>query len=291
MDRRELDYVDMRDARARAEYINDAPEPAEGEPLPEVCQAVLVVPVPPRMPRGRPRTRQEPDAPKRPYVRVSIRQKAQLDALFSQNGDAKTAEWYASQCGIPLSNTKTLLWKVRKGESLLPKNHYKRKSRVLPFQHLVKRRLAIDPTTSLAVVREDLIQVVAQHGPNVETLPEAVMDEIVQQRAAQPEEAQEAEDQMDDATISEEDPETEVDEEPQEPQEAQVQEQPGIPIPSVSALSRFLRGLTGNGEERTIPVITFKKCHTRGPAANTEDNKTARIEAIQQLRDKFAAGY
>ena len=62
-------------------------------------------------------------------------------------------------------------------------------------------------------------------------------------------------------------------------------------VPSVTAISRFLRGATGSDEGREIPIISFKKCTVRGPAANTAENKTRRLEAIQQLRDKMAAGY
>ena len=187
MNQRELDYIDTRDPQALSDYVNNAPEPAQGEPLPEVPHSVIVVPRPPRARPGRPPTRPESDDPKRRYVRISARQKCQLCALFAQHGDAKTPQWFASECGIPLANTKVLLWKIKKGESIMPKDHYKRKSRVTPFQHLVKRRLEIDPTTPLRVLREDLIQVVVRHGDDVETLPEAVMNEVVQERAAREE--------------------------------------------------------------------------------------------------------
>ena len=137
MDRRQLDYIDTRDSQAHADFVNNAPEPAQGEPLPEVPHSVLVVPRPPRLPVGRPRTREEPDTPRRSYTRASARQKDQLSAMFAQHDDSMSVEWYASRCGITDQNTKKLLWKIRRGESIRPKNHYKRKSCMLPFQRLV----------------------------------------------------------------------------------------------------------------------------------------------------------
>ena len=85
MDQRELVYIDMRDQQARADYINNAPEPTPGEPLPEVHQEVLVVPVPPRTTRGLPRTRQPLTDDKRSYVRPTLPQKIQLGVLFSEH--------------------------------------------------------------------------------------------------------------------------------------------------------------------------------------------------------------
>ena len=149
MDQRELDYVDMRDPQARSQYINDAPEPQRGEPLPEEHQTVIAVPLPPRPHRGRPRKTDTGETETYAFFKVSVAQKALFSTPFVPNGDSQTLEWYASQCGIPLSNAKKLLCKLRRGESILPKDHYKRKSRVIPFQHLILRRLTIDPTTSL----------------------------------------------------------------------------------------------------------------------------------------------
>ena len=291
MDRRQLDYIDTRDPQALADFVNNAPEPAQGEPLPQVPHSVLVVPRPPRLPVARPRTREEPDTPRRSYTRASARQKAQLSALFAQHGDSMSVEWYASRCGITDQNTKKLLWKIRRGESILPKNHYKRKSRVLPFQHLVMRVLNNDPTTPLTQLREDLEQIVALNGGIIANVPDAIVDQVLQRRA--PEQRQEAamdETQPIDDDTAEEGSETvEEGSETIEVPQGQVQQRPTIP--SVSAISKFLRGLTGTNDGRQIPVISFKKCHTRGPAANTDANKTLRIEAITQLQEKMADGY
>ena len=122
MDQPELDYIDTRDPQARHDYINNAPQPHPGVPLPENHQRVLVLPRPPRAPRGRPRKVQTRQTEKSSYVKATARQKAQLGTLFAQHGDAKTPEWNASQVGIPVANTKVLIQKIRRGESLLPKN-------------------------------------------------------------------------------------------------------------------------------------------------------------------------
>ena len=81
-----------------------------------------------------------------------------------------------------IANTKNLLWKLRRGDSILPKEHFKRKSRVLPFQHLVMRRLTLDPTTPLHEVREDPQVVIARHGDDIENIPVNAVDEIVAEK-------------------------------------------------------------------------------------------------------------
>ena len=280
MDHRELDYIDMRDPQARSEYINNAPQPQPGEPLPEERQQVLVVPMPPRAPRGRPRKPQSQRSETLEYVKVGVNQKTHLTALYAQHGDSQTLDWYSSQCRIPLANTKTLLWKLRRGESILPKNHYKRKSRVIPFQHLVLRRLEIDSTTPLRTVRKDLVRVVERFGEDVANIPADVINQIVAEDERRRQEAPMQEAAADQSETEEEGSET-----------VDVDQGEGPTVPSITSLSRFLRGITGSTEGRNIPVISFKRCHARRPAANTDQNKTRRIEAITQLRDKFGAGY
>ena len=282
MDRRELDYVDMRDPLARSNYINNAPEPQQGVPLPEEHQHVLVVPPPPRAQRGRPRKETAGQTETNSYTRASARQKAQLSALFAQHGDNKPAEWYSSQCGILIGNTKVLIWKLRRGESILPKNHYKRKSRVFAFQHLVLRRLTIDPTTPLREVHDDLQHVVARHGEDVASIPETAIDKIVAEKERMRQQVRNGENGEDQSETIEEGSET---------IEVVGDQDMTLAVPSVPALSRFLRGVTGTDEGREIPVISFKKCHVRGPAANADENKARRLEAIQQLRNKMGAGY
>ena len=280
MDQRELDYIDLRDPQARHDYIDNAPQPQQGAPLPEQHQPVLVLPPLPRAARGRPRKDPTGQTEKSSYVKATARQKAQLGTLFAQNGDAKTPEWYASQVGIPVANTKFLLRKIRRGESILPKNHYKRKSRVIPFQHLVLRILTIDPTTPLREIRDDLESVVALHGDEVADIPETAIDAIVaEKRRAREERTEEVEEERSQT----------VDEGSETVEVAETHRR--FSVPSVTAISRFLRGVTGTDDGREILIVSFKKCTVRGPAANTDDNKMRHLEAIQQLRDKMAAGY
>ena len=197
-----------------------------------------------------------------------------------------SSEWYASRCGIPHSNTKNLLTKLRRGESILPKNHYKRKSRVLPFQHLVMRSITIDPTTPLRTIREDLVTVVARHGDDVATIPENAIDAVVEERTRRARETRNGQPEEDRDDMLEEQSENAE----QGSETVEVDQGEGT-VPSISALNRFLRGLTGRDSGRNIPVISFKKCTVRGPDANTQENKIKRLEAIQQLGDKLGAGY
>ena len=170
------------------------------------------------------------------------------------------------------------MWKIRRGESILPKNHNKRKTRVLPFQHLVLCRLAIDPIRALRVVREDLSQFVALHGDDVANIPVAVIDDVVAERERR---AKEVPMEQVERDATEDDSQT-ID---------TAEERQRLTVPSVSALSRFLRGVTGTSEGREIPVITFKRCHVRGPTAYTDENKRRRIEAIEELLNKLRACY
>ena len=171
--------MDIRDQRARHDNIYNAPEPAPGEPLQEERQPVLVVPNQPRTGQIRQRERRTNSDGRRAYFKATLRQRAQLSVLFAEHGDTKTSEWYSARCGIPHHNKKNLLTMIRRGDSLLPRNHYKRKSRVVPFQHLVLRSISIDPTTPLKTMRKDLESVVVRHGDDVASIPAEVMDEAL----------------------------------------------------------------------------------------------------------------
>ena len=123
---------------------------------------------------------------------------------------------------------------VEMGESILPKEQYKRKSRVLPFQHLVMRRLSLHPTTPLREVREDLQLIVDRHGEDVENIPVSVVDEIVAERGRMVDEVPMEE--VDTREAEERGVETVEDEQGQGRQPT---------VPSIGSLSRFLRGVTG----------------------------------------------
>ena len=171
---------------------------------------------------------------------------------------------------------------MRRGDSILPNEHFKRKSRVLPFQHLVMRRLTLDPTTPLHEVREYLHLIIARHGDDIENIPVNAVDEIVAEKRRTEDEVPMEEVDID-ASQREERGTLTI--------EAEQGQGDQATVPSIGSLSRFLRGVTGNGESTEIPVISFKKCSVRGSVANTRENKMRRIEAIQQLRDKLGAGY
>ena len=78
---------------------------------------------------------------KRPYRRVTNGQRLELANLFRQHGDDKPAEWYSQEVGIRLARTRDLLTLLRNGKSVMPKGHYRRRSRVEPFQRLIARCL------------------------------------------------------------------------------------------------------------------------------------------------------
>ena len=85
---------------------------------------------------------------KRPYRRVTNGQRLELANLFRQHGDDKPAEWYSQEVGIRLARTRDLLTLLRNGKSVMPKGHYRRRSRVEPFQRLIARCLNKRPTIS-----------------------------------------------------------------------------------------------------------------------------------------------
>ena len=67
-----------------------------------------------------------------------------------------TAEWYSHEVGIRLMRTRDLLTLLRSGKSVMPRGHYRRRSRVEPFQRLIARCLNKRPTISINAIRECL---------------------------------------------------------------------------------------------------------------------------------------
>ena len=61
----------------------------------------------------------------------------------------------------------------------MPKGYYNRKSRVDPFQHLVRSEVELDLTVPMRVVRDDLEVIVEWYGGDVEELGTEVLDEKV----------------------------------------------------------------------------------------------------------------
>ena len=62
-----------------------------------------------------------------------------------------------------ISGVENLLVKLQRGEIIVPKG-YNRKSRVVPFQHLVRLKAKLDPTVSMRVVGNDPEAVVELSG-------------------------------------------------------------------------------------------------------------------------------
>ena len=141
MSRRELEYVDLRDPSARQRFIVDTSTPLQGLPLPDVRAVDSPAVQPPPQKRAKtPRPPQE-SRMKRRYVKTTLDQKLGLTAEFERVGDALSDIEYSTKFGIPLKNTQKLLTSLRKGQSILPKSRYERKSRVISYQHIVKRLL------------------------------------------------------------------------------------------------------------------------------------------------------
>ena len=97
---------------------------------------------------------------KRPYRRVTNGQRLEIANLFRHHGDDKPAEWYSHEVGIRLARTRDLLTLLRNGKSVMPKGHYRRRSRVEPFERLTARCLNKRPTIS---TRRDDGRVRAEH--------------------------------------------------------------------------------------------------------------------------------
>ena len=104
-----------------------------------------------------------------------------MTAAFEKNGDALSDVQYSTQFGITLKNTQRLLTELRKGNSILSKDHFNRKSRVLPYQHLVKRMIEIDPSITVAKMRECLVVFTNTHGHDVELTDVSAVDDIMVQ--------------------------------------------------------------------------------------------------------------
>ena len=155
MFRTQLEFVELGDTSTWQTSVDDAPTPLEGSLLPDVPSEV---PKTPPLPRTRqPHQSKQPRSDKRPYVKATLQQKLSLKAAFEKNGDASSDVQYSTRLGIPLGNTPRLLTKLQKGSSILPKGHFIRKSRVLPYQHLVKPMNEDDPSITIQKMRECLV--------------------------------------------------------------------------------------------------------------------------------------
>ena len=134
----------------------------------------------PRRPPKR-KTSQEPSAPgqpvierKRRRVRITIQQMKELLAAFREHSDDTRLVLYADKLDITISSVENIFVKLRRGENMTPKGYYNQKSRVDPFQYLVRREVELDPTVPMLVVRDDLEAIVERYGGDVEASEQKV---------------------------------------------------------------------------------------------------------------------
>ena len=305
-----LTYIDSRDLIARSEFIEQAPSPLPGLPLNTPHVDVFVaeehqrrqsrLPTPPRLQQE---TRQ--------YRRVTNDQKIELTALFRQNGDDKPAEWYSLQVGVRLSRTRDLLSKLRNGQSIMPKDHYHRRSRVEPFQRLIARGLTKKPTISINCLRECLQKLINECGAVSEDEVLAIDPEQLDRFVDDDQHPEELDDgrglstninsnATETLTLEDNDgnevPSSETGRGtdcagPGQDSEPLSTNSQFIRVPSTSSILSFIKGERGDVLRPEIPAFSFKRETVRGVNANTDENKDARIEAINKLNDMIRAGY
>ena len=121
---RELDDIDFRDDDALRQYVDDAPSPAPGAPLQPAAPADIFV-MPSPAPRPRGRPRKNPERPPAQPKRSYVR--------------------------ITIQQRKNLLAAFRK-------------SRVTPFQHLVRHETELDAAVPTRVVRSNPEAIVERLG-------------------------------------------------------------------------------------------------------------------------------
>ena len=161
-----------------------------------------------------------------------------MKAHFEKFGDSISDVDYSTKFGIPLKNTQKLLTKLRKGICILPKCHYHRKSRVIPYQHLVKQILLDDPSISISKLRQCLISMTESDGGRVEATETSGVEATTSQSQSV---MSEPSNEISSIDLNEGRPEA------------------NVRVPSESAIGKFIVGLTGSGEERDLPVFSFKR--------------------------------
>ena len=300
-----LTYVDARDAIARSQFIEDSPTTLQGEPLIAPQAPIFIMPETQRtQPLNDP---QRPTREKRPYRRVTNSQRIELARLFRQHGDDKPAEWYSHEVGIRLTRTRDLLSLLRSGKSVMPKGHYRRKSRVEPFQRLIARCLNKSPTISINALRESLQRLVDERAAttegDVQAIDPTLIDAIVQRRGGNDQHESGEQTHLDvpiddlhpvDADAIDDDCD---DLDGVEMNISEMGTSPGsevvttVRVPSKSAILAFIRGESGDSLRREIPVFSFKRETVRGVDANTDENKEARVRAIETLNRMIRGGY
>ena len=304
-----LTYIDSRDIVARSQFIEEAPSPLPGVPLNAPHFDVFIAEEQQRR-QGRPTAQQRPPRETRPYRRVTNEQKLELTELFRQYGDDKPAEWYSQQVGVRLSRTRDLLSRLRNGQSVMPKGHYHRRSRVEPFQWLITRGLTRKPTISISCLLGCLQKLVDECGAvsedDVLAIDPERLDHFVDGEERSPEERGDESGLSASVNFTEGGSVTlwsddgnevapfETDDgmgSPGQDTEHSTTNSQFIRVPSTSSILTFVRGERGDVLRREIPAFSFKRETVRGVNANSDENKDARIEAINELNDMIRAGY
>ena len=115
-----ITFSDVRNADARREFIENAPEPTECHPTQleddtpmSIDEIFTGMPLPEQETPIQQHPRQ-----KRMYVRVTVSQKRLLTTLYARHGDNLDAEHYSFKTGIRIGNARLLLTKLRKGEDM-----------------------------------------------------------------------------------------------------------------------------------------------------------------------------
>ena len=153
----QLEYVDLRDPSTRQFYMDDAPTPIEGSPLPDAPSEDPMTPPP--LPRTRqPRQSKQHWSDKRPYVKTTLQQKLGLKVAFEKNGDALPDVQYSTQFGIPLKKKHTAPadraaeWKLYSAEGTLRQEEQRP-----PVPTPLKRMIEVDPSITDQTMRECLV--------------------------------------------------------------------------------------------------------------------------------------
>lgn len=272
MSNKELNFVDLTDAFTKNMYIENTPNPQPGTSLQPVDVGQLPEPVKKLKVKNKKSEQQEtenqktetkPKKSRAPYTKVSNKQKEYFTVLYGEHKTDWEPKQYADEVGIKIDRAKEFYSLLNNGKPLHKESHYKKKSRTTPYQTLVKEIIDRDPSTSIKTMREIIIRkkMLEDEIKNAENkndnLEQMSVDFILEETKG----------------MELEDPKKEWN------------------VPSESSIRRYLKGETGKGELRDIPVFTFKRETRRAAVANTEENKTARQEAVTDLRRYMAGGY
>lgn len=268
MSNSELNYIDTTDAFTKNMYVRTAPQPQAGTSVQPIEVPNVLPPIERRNSRNNQNETVNPieQREKRVYTKVTNQQKELFTNLFYQHNDDWTSEQYAHTVGIKLKQAEKFLTLLRNGKPLHKDKHYQKKSRTIPYQQLVKKTIERDPSTSLQGMREIIIrkkmleeEVDNPENTSIQTIDqvnEMSVDEIIENTKGM----------------------------------NLLPPKENWNVPSESSIRRYLKGEIKNDDLREIPKFTFKRETTRAAVANTEENKTARQNAVKQLREYIRGG-